>query len=152
MDQKKGLRNAFSVAHDANDEQKRDHDLEMVRDREEREALRVQKADRDRLIELQESFLADERRKMANEAITKELGPEVGRDYTPDGMEGLSLEAREKLIRWRVERDQGPIDALRIEGVRYDLNRQLDTNIEAARQRDRDRSTGREDDSQDQSL
>jgi len=151
MDQAKDVKNAFSVAHRADEEQNRDHNIEMVRDREERDALKVQKADRDHLIELQENFLSDERRKMANEAITKELGPQTGMHHTPDGMDGLSLEAREKLIRRRIERDQGPVDALRIEGVRYDLNKELDKNIEAARQRDRDRSAGRDDDSQDQS-
>jgi hypothetical protein len=150
MDQEKDVKNAFSVAHRADEEQRREHNIEMVRDRELREALWNQKRDRDQFIEQQEKLLADERRKIADEAIAQELIPDAGMHLTPAGMEGLSWEAREKLIRTRIEREQGPIDAFRIEGLRYDLNRELDNNIEAARRRDRELSADR-DESEDRS-
>lgn len=150
MDQQKDVKNAFSVAHHADEEQRREHNIEMVRDRELRDTLWNQKRDRDQFIEQQEKHLADERRRMADEAISQELTPDAGMHLKPPGMEGLSWEAREKLIRARIEQEQGPIDAFRIEGLLYDRNRELDNNIETARRRDRELSAER-DESEDRS-
>ena len=87
---------------------------------------------------------------MADQAIAEELSPHEGLHLTPPGMSGPSWEVRQQLIRNRIERDQGAIDEIRLEGYRDYLNQDIDKSIARARGRDQDQSN-EQDESEDRS-
>lgn len=127
----------FSIAHDSNEEEKRQHAISMLQDKEQRESLRAELRYRDNTLKSEGNRLAEERQKMAEEAIAEELTPTDELHLTPPGMSGMSWEARQQLIRDRVERDQGAIDTASIENYREYLNKDIDRSIARAKGRDR---------------
>lgn len=134
------LNKEFSIAQEGTEEAKRQHDIRMVQDKDQRAALEAETRYRDNVLKAEEKRLAEERQKMADHAIAEELTPHEGLYLTPPGMSGPSWETRQQLIRNRVERDQGAIDEIRLEGYRDYLNQDIDKSIAQARGRNQDRS------------
>lgn len=144
------LKKEFSIAQKSTEEEKRQHDIRMVQDKNQRETLETEIRYRDNVLKAEEKRLAEERQKMADEAVAEELTPNNELHLTPPGMDGMSWEARQKLIRDRVERDQGAIDEVWLEAYRDYLNQDIDKNIARATGRDQDRSNDH-DESEDRS-
>lgn len=145
------LKKEFIIAQQSTEEEKRQHDIRMIQDKDQRETLETEIRYRDNVLKAEEKRLAEERQKMADEAVAEELTPNNELHLTPPGMDGMSWEARQKLIRDRVERDQGAIDEVRLEAYRDYINRGIDKSIARASGRDRDRSDD-QDESEDRSL
>lgn len=144
------LKKEFSIAQESTEEEKRQHDIRMVQDKDQRETLETEIRYRDNVLKAEEKRLAEERQKMADEAVAEELTPNNELHLTPPGMDGMSWEARQKLIRDRVERDQGAIDQIRLEAYRDYINQGIDKSIARATGRDQDRSND-QDESEDRS-
>lgn len=145
------LKKEFIIAQQSTEEEKRQHDIRMVQDKDQRETLEAEIRYRDNVLKAEEKRHAEERQKMADEAVAEELTPNNELHLTPPGMDGMSWEAREKLIRDRVERDQGAIDEVRLEAYRDYINQGIDKSIARATGRDQDRSND-QDESEDRSL
>lgn len=137
------LKKEFSISQDGTEEEKRQHDIRMVKDKEQRETLDAEIRYRDNALAAETKRLAEERQKMADQAIAEELSPHEGLHLTPPGMSGPSWEVRQQLIRNWVERDQGAIDEIRLEGYRDYLNQDIDKSIARARGHDQDESEDR---------
>ena len=136
--------NDFSIASQGTEEQKRLHDIRMVEDEKRRNALYTMLRHRDEQIKREEKRLEKVREKIAEEKIREKLQAKAELHLILKGATGTSLQNKAKAIKRAVENKYAPLHAFQIEGLRMDLNRQLDRTIREIRtQQDRQKQSSR---------
>lgn len=128
------IRKGFSVSASLTVEQKREQERNMIVDKVRRENVQSMMRYRDTEIEKCEKKLADERKKIAADILTKKNQPTPV--LAPKGVIGMSPEQKRQLVENAVNNQYGPEHREQVHELRKSLNQNIDREIRSAQRAD----------------
>lgn len=128
------IRKDFSVSASLTVEQKREQERNLIADKVRRENIESMMRYRDAEIEKREKKLADERKKMTDDILTKKNQPTPV--LAPKGVVGMSPEQKRQLVENAVNHRYGPEHREQADELRKSLNQNIDREIRSAQRAD----------------
>lgn len=127
-------RKDFSVSASLTVEQKREQERNLIVDKVRRENVESMMRYRDAEIEKREKKLADERKKIADDILTKKNQPTPV--LVPKGVVGMSPEQKRQIVENAVNNHYGPEHREQVHELRKSLNQNIDREIRSAQRAD----------------